>query len=345
MRAQDRRDRAGAGAQVDRHAALGRQQDDRSERERLGLRPRHVDTGVHEEVDPTEPRPADDPRERLARDATPDELVEVAPVSLRGRDQGCGLDLRRDDPRGRQRAGGRVVHHPHRLTPSRPRGRPIGATAKVVSSGPAERRDPPHRRRIWMRRTARLFPVVLTLVTLVAWLAEPAIAAAGKRPPVIVAAGDISPEGDGYDDETAAVIDDIAPDAVLTLGDNQYPDGELTDFRRYYDENWGRFLDMTYPAPGNHDCHVPRCAGYFDYFGDRAGDGTYAYRIGRWLLVSLNSEGDIDAQDAFLRARLAASDARCELVYYHHPRFSSGPMAARAAPRRGGRPRTPRAWT
>jgi hypothetical protein len=185
-----------------------------------------------------------------------------------------------------------------------------------------------------MRRTARLLPVVLTLVTFVAWLAEPAIAAAGQRPPVIVAAGDISPEGDGYDDETAAVIDDIVPDAVLTLGDHQYPDGELSDFRRYYDENWGRFLGMTYPAPGNHDCHVPRCAGYFQYFGDRADDGTYAYRIGRWLLVSLNSEGDIDAQDAFLRARLAASDARCALVYYHHPRFSSGPhgSSSRTAP-------------
>ena len=140
-----------------------------------------------------------------------------------------------------------------------------------------------------------------------------------------MAAGDISEAGAGKDDETARLVRRIDPDAVLTLGDHQYPDGELADFRRYYDETWGRFKRATYPAPGNHDCHVEGCADYFTYFGDRAHDGSYAFVLGRWLIVSLNSLGDLDEEDAFLQRRLRADDHRCELVYWHFPRWSSGP--------------------
>src|SRR5215213_1241926 len=180
-----------------------------------------------------------------------------------------------------------------------------------------------------MRRTTNSTVVLLGVLAVLVGTFEPAAAerrgvGAAARRAVIVAAGDISPEGGGFDDDTAAIIEDIGPEAVLTLGDTQYPNGELADFNRYYDETWGQFRDITYPSPGNHDCHVRGCAGYFDYFGRRAHDGSYAFRIGGWLMISLNSESDLKAQNEFLDRTLSAGDARCQLVYWHEPRWSSG---------------------
>ena len=145
------------------------------------------------------------------------------------------------------------------------------------------------------------------------------------RTVTVVAAGDIAPDGTGHDAETAAIIDRVDPTAVLTLGDNQYPDGAIEDFRRYYDTTWGRFIRRTNPAPGNHDCHIEGCAGYYEYFGKRARDGSYAFVLGRWRLISLDSSGDLEAQATFLQRVLRADDHRCELVYWHYPRWSSGP--------------------
>jgi calcineurin-like phosphoesterase family protein len=173
-----------------------------------------------------------------------------------------------------------------------------------------------------LRRVA-LIAAVASVAAVIA--AVPADAARRGRTVTIAAAGDISPEGTGHDAETAAIIRRIHPTAVLTLGDHQYPDGTLDDFRTYYDTTWGRFIRRTDPAPGNHDCHIEGCADYFTYFGDRARDGSYAFVLGRWRLISLNSSGDIEAQANFLRRVLLADDHRCELVYWHHPRWSSGP--------------------
>jgi hypothetical protein len=122
--------------------------------------------------------------------------------------------------------------------------------------------------------------------------------------------------------------------AVLALGDLAYPDGELQDFETAYDESWGRVKDKTYPAPGNHDYHTRGAAGYYRYFGERAGDpmkGYYSYTIGTWHVIALNSIcsavggcGASSDQVKWLRADLAAHPATCTLAYWHHSRFSSG---------------------
>jgi hypothetical protein len=74
-------------------------------------------------------------------------------------------------------------------------------------------------------------------------------------------------------------------------------------------------------------------AGYFDYFGARAGPvgtGWYAYDLGAWRIYALNSNcavvgcGAGSEQEQWLRADLATSPRACVLAYWHHPRFSSG---------------------
>ncbi len=151
---------------------------------------------------------------------------------------------------------------------------------------------------------------------------------------VLVGAGDIASCAGTGDEATAALLDAI-PGTVFTTGDNAYDHGSSLEFERCYEPSWGRHRARTRPAPGNHDYHTPRAAGYFSYFGEVAGPperGYYSYDLGTWHIVVLNSNcaavggcGPGSPQERWLRADLAAHPAACTLAYWHHPRFSSGP--------------------
>jgi calcineurin-like phosphoesterase family protein len=156
----------------------------------------------------------------------------------------------------------------------------------------------------------------------------------GTNDPVVVVAGDIADCTSRGDEATASLLRNIEG-AVLTLGDNAYEAGTLEEFTDCYDPSWGRYKDRTYPSPGNHDYETEGAEGYFNYFGDAASDsglGYYSFDLGKWHLVSLNSNceqlGGCDAsspQVRWLEANLAENaDKRCTLAYWHHPRFSSG---------------------
>jgi len=155
--------------------------------------------------------------------------------------------------------------------------------------------------------------------------------------PTIAAAGDIACDSSTPGATTchqAATADLLAAGnftAVLGLGDHQYPSGALGDFNAYYDPTWGRVKAKTYPAPGNHEYQTSGAAGYFAYFGDRAGPagrGYYSFDVGSWHIISLNSEISTatgSAQETWLKGDLAANSQRCTLAYWHKPLFSSGP--------------------
>ena len=180
-------------------------------------------------------------------------------------------------------------------------------------------------------------------------------------PPVtVVAAGDIAcaptsayfNAGLGTADlcrqaSTADLIGQLGADAVLVPGDVQYENGSYANFMASYDLSWGRYKSVTYPVPGNHEYGVPGAAGYFQYFGARAGDpqkGYYSFNLGGWHVVALNSNcaavggcGAGSPQERWLRDDLAAHPNRCTLAYWHHPLFSSG--------KHGGNPATAALWS
>jgi len=181
-------------------------------------------------------------------------------------------------------------------------------------------------------------------VALVAFVALVALGCGSERtpsppkqtpsPPVVVAAGDIGDCRSEGDEATAELLSRTAG-TVLTLGDNAYPEGAAENFNECYEPSWGQFKDRTRPSPGNHEYDTQGAAGYFDYFGEAAGDpekGYYSFNLGSWHLVALNTNceeiGGCDAsspQGRWLEADLAANkDKRCTLAYMHHPRFSSG---------------------
>src|SRR5262249_14904082 len=162
--------------------------------------------------------------------------------------------------------------------------------------------------------------------------------------PLIVAAGDIACQPGSRDpcrqEQTAAVIDGLAPDLVLPLGDNQYESGTLEEYGAVYNVSWGRFRPRSKPVPGNHEYLDTAAKGYYDYFNGSgaftgmAGDrdrGYYSYNFGNWHFVALNSNctsikgcGAGSPQHTWLREDLSRNDLPCTLAYAHHPRFSSG---------------------
>jgi hypothetical protein len=172
----------------------------------------------------------------------------------------------------------------------------------------------------------------------------------------VAAAGDIAcpPTDSDFEGEeasecqqhaTAALLADA--DAVVVLGDLQYPDGTLRTFELGYDPTWGRYADKTYPAPGNHEYHVDGATGYFDYWATKGrptggGSGYYSFDLGSWHLVALNSECDAvpceegSPQNDFLERDLMGTSQPCLLAFWHHPLFNSGATHGDSVPSGAG---------
>jgi hypothetical protein len=170
---------------------------------------------------------------------------------------------------------------------------------------------------------------------------------ASSNDPVVATAGDIACDpsdgrfngGNGISGAcrqlaTSNILFGSELAAVLPLGDNQYEDATQWKFMQSYDASWGRLLSLTSPIPGNHEYSTAGAAGYFGYFGSRAGDptkGYYSFDIGAWHIIALNSEcaniggcGAGSAEETWLRNDLNTHGNACTLAYWHRPRFSSG---------------------
>jgi hypothetical protein len=144
--------------------------------------------------------------------------------------------------------------------------------------------------------------------------------------------------------QTAGLIKDLAPDFIITTGDNNYPSGEAATidanigqyFRDYICPYRGKFgagatRNRFFPTLGNHDWYTPGATPYLDYFTLPGNERYYEMRWGNVHLFALDSDGNephgvtaTSAQAAWLKSRLAASDAPWKLVAMHHPPFTSG---------------------
>jgi calcineurin-like phosphoesterase family protein len=158
----------------------------------------------------------------------------------------------------------------------------------------------------------------------------------------LVGAGDIGWCGLQGAALTASLLDRISG-TVFTAGDNAYPNGSSRDFADCYEPFWGRHKSRTRPVPGNHEYNTSGAGGYFGYFGVNAGPpglGFYAYQLGAWQILALNSEVSAfpgSPQFEWLRRELAANPTRCTLAYFHNPVFGSGTN--------GGNPHMQAIWT
>jgi tartrate-resistant acid phosphatase type 5 len=134
------------------------------------------------------------------------------------------------------------------------------------------------------------------------------------------------------------------PDFIITTGDNNYPAGEASTIDRNVGQYYSRFIapykgaygpgavvNRFFPALGNHDLATAGARPYLEYFTLPGNGRYYDFTWGPVHLFALNSDprepdgvsaGSPQAQ--WLRSRLSASQARLNVVYMHHPPYSSG---------------------
>jgi hypothetical protein len=144
--------------------------------------------------------------------------------------------------------------------------------------------------------------------------------------------------------QVAQLVRGWQPDFVVTTGDNNYPAGEA----RTIDVNIGKFYadfigdykgafgkgsktNRFWPSLGNHDQETPGATPYREYFSLPGNERYYDVDTGLVHLFALDSdrrEPDGTSSDSkqadWLKKGLASSRSCFDVVYFHHPPYSSG---------------------
>jgi len=152
----------------------------------------------------------------------------------------------------------------------------------------------------------------------------------------------------GIDSEAEArvarMVSGWNPDFVITTGDNNYPSGEASTIDANIGKHYGRFIgnyrgaygpgsptNRFWPSPGNHDWDAGSLAPYLDYFTLPGRGRYYDVVIGPVHLYAVDSDprepdGNTEgsAQARWLQTALASSSSCFDVVYFHHPAYSSG---------------------
>ncbi len=155
--------------------------------------------------------------------------------------------------------------------------------------------------------------------------------------------GDFGQAGQGEAD-VAVLIDSWQVDFVITVGDNNYPNGSantidanIGQYYHAYIANYtgsygeGSPVNRFFPSLGNHDWIAQGAAPSLDYFTLPGNERYYNFTWGPVEFFAVDSdEHEPDgfrkdsAQAAWLKERLAASVAPWKIVYFHHAAYSSG---------------------
>jgi len=145
--------------------------------------------------------------------------------------------------------------------------------------------------------------------------------------------------------QVAALVRGFQPDLVVTVGDNNYPDGAADTIDRNIGKHYawaiapyhgaygpGATKNRFFPSLGNHDWRTAGAQPYLDYFELPGNERYYDVDRGDVHLFFLDSdphEPDGVTRDSlqalWLRNALGASKARHNWIFFHHPPYSSGP--------------------
>lgn len=144
--------------------------------------------------------------------------------------------------------------------------------------------------------------------------------------------------------EVAALISSWQPDLIITTGDNNYPEGEVStideNIGQYYSEyiypyqgdyGPGGEVNRFFPSMGNHDWNTPGAGPYLEYFSLPGNERYYDFVAGPVHFFALNSDSRepdgvsrLSLQANWLQTTMSASTAPWQIVYFHTPPYSSG---------------------
>lgn len=150
--------------------------------------------------------------------------------------------------------------------------------------------------------------------------------------------------GLGGEDLVANLVDTWDPDFVVTVGDNNYPDGLAStidnNIGKYYAQYIGDYTgafgpgstdNRFWPTLGNHDWESGSVQAHYDYFTLPGNERYYDVDYGLVHLFMVDSESEEpdgatfdSVQGQWLQQTMAASDACYKLVFFHRAAYSSG---------------------
>ncbi|MTI29656.1 metallophosphoesterase [Xanthovirga aplysinae] len=159
----------------------------------------------------------------------------------------------------------------------------------------------------------------------------------------VAAIGDFGLAGDG-EKAVADLVKSWNVDGIITLGDNNYEDGEAStideNVGQYYHEFIGSYKgeygegassNKFWPSLGNHDWYTPNAQPYLDYFELPNNERYYDFEIGDIHFFVVDSDPNEPSgvtsssrQGRWLQRRMEASSAQWKVVYFHHAPYSSG---------------------
>ncbi|MEK6222229.1 MAG: metallophosphoesterase, partial [Chloroflexota bacterium] len=149
----------------------------------------------------------------------------------------------------------------------------------------------------------------------------------------------------------ANLVNSWTPDFIITLGDNNYPDGKAVTI----DNNIGKYYctyikpysgsclstpttNKFFPALGNHDWNTVDAQPYLDYFTLPGNERYYDFVRGTIHFFVIDSDGDEpdgitydSTQGQWLMDGLSNSSSRWNIVYMHHTIFTSHTRAPHPA--------------
>ena len=151
--------------------------------------------------------------------------------------------------------------------------------------------------------------------------------------------------GQGAAEQAVAnLIASWQPDFIITTGDNNYLLGEaatidanigqyyadyIYPYTGAYPRNAGLNVNRFFPSLGNHDWYTANAAAFDAYFTLPGDEHVYDFVQGPVHFFALDSEpmvstGVTSTQALWLQTQLAASTTPWQVVYMHHPPYSSG---------------------
>jgi hypothetical protein len=155
--------------------------------------------------------------------------------------------------------------------------------------------------------------------------------------------GDYGHAGDA-EKNVADMIRSWDPSLIITTGDNNYDSGEAktidANIGQYYHSyiypytgvyGKGDTVNDFFPTIGNHDWVTAGAAPYLSYFTLPGNERYYDFVRGPVHFFALDSDTrepdgttSSSRQATWLRGKLAASTSAWNIVYFHHPPYSSG---------------------
>lgn len=154
----------------------------------------------------------------------------------------------------------------------------------------------------------------------------------------------------GYKGKSEKKVADLVkswnPDFILTTGDNNYNDGELSTINKNIGQYYANFIynidapekyqcegaanntktNRFFPTPGNHDVNsISGLKPYLNYFTLPGNELNYHFIWGTVSFYSLNSTArNMDDQFLWLANELKSDSSIFKVVYFHHSPYSPG---------------------